>query len=138
MSNKGRAKRPTFAEIVAAVEAAPRTSVDPVEATPGRYCGTTLFDLAGHALNETDGRALEPQEIRAAALAGAGLVWDSCGCGGYCNDLVWVDSFALRQEAIRSAPTFHKRNPAHVQLLSGNGGEVLLVAGDLRWGDLLS
>lgn len=43
---------------------------------------------------------------------------------------MWLDPRAVPQEAIRAAPRFHQRNPAHVQLLSGPGGEVLLVAGD--------
>lgn len=99
MSSKGRAKRSTFAEIVAAVQASPPKSIEPADVTPGSYSGNTLFDLDGHALVETDGRALEPEEIRAAVLGGARLVWDSCGCGGYCNNLAWPDPVALRLEA---------------------------------------
>jgi len=137
VSNKGGPKRPTFAEIVAAVEATPPKILEPPNVTPGRYSGTTLYDLDGHPLDETDGLALEPEEIRAAVLAGARLVWDSCGCGGYCNNLIWPDPVALRREAVRSEPRFRKHDPARVELLTGAGGDVLLAAGGLCWGDLL-
>lgn len=137
MSNKGGPKRPTFAEIVAAVEATPPETLERSNVTPGRYSGTTLYDLEGHPLDETAGLPLQPEEIRAAVLAGARLVWDSCGCGGYCNNLIWPDPVALRREAGRSAPHFRRRDPARVELLTGAGGDVLLAAGGLRWGDLL-
>ena len=138
MSKKGGPKRPTFAEIVAAVEANLPVIPEPGEITPGRYSGTTLYDLDGSPLVETDRRSLEPKEITAAVLAGARLVWDSCGCGGYCNDLTWPDPVALRLEATRSTPRFRKADPARVELLTGASGEVLLATGGLRWGDLLS
>jgi hypothetical protein len=135
--NKGGSKRLTFAEIVAAVEATPPPIPEPRDVRPGRYSGDTLYDLDGNPLGETDARALEPEEVRAAVLAGAQLVWDACGCGGYCNDLEWPDLVALRREAKRSAPQYHKRDPVRVERLTGAGGEVLLATGGLRWGDLV-
>jgi len=138
VSKNGRTKRPTFAEIVAAVESNLPEILEPREITPGRYSGTILYDLDGIPLVETDRRLLEPKEIRAAVLAGARLVWDSCGCGGYCNDLVWPDLVALRLAAMSSAPRFRKADHARVELLTGASGEVLLASGGIRWGDLLS
>jgi hypothetical protein len=136
MRNSGGLKRQTFAEIVSAVESAPVPVAEKLEVTPGLYSGEVLHDLAGHPLHEVDDHALDADEIRASVLAGALLVWDSCGCGGYCNTLQWPEAAALRQEASKSAPRFRKKQPARVTRMTGAGGDVLLVAGDLRWGDL--
>jgi hypothetical protein len=136
MNNKGGNRRETFAQIVAAVEAAPARADREPEVTPGLYAGETLFDLKGNALNEVDDHALDPEEIRAAVLGGALLVWDSCGCGGYCNALEWPTQDELWKEAEASAPRFRKNDRARVTRLTGDGGDVLLVAGGMRWGDL--
>jgi hypothetical protein len=136
MNNNGGKRRETFAQIVAAVEAAPVLGDREPEVTPGLYSGETLFDLKGNALREFHDHALDPEEIRAAVLGGALLVWDSCGCGGYCNALEWPTQDELRREAEASAPRFRKNDPARVSLLTGDGGDVLLVAGGMRWGDL--
>ncbi len=136
MSSKSGSKKQTFAEIVAAVESdVPVPSKDSA-ISPGRFSGDTLYDLAGHALREVDDHALDPAEIRDAVLAGALLAWDSCGCGGYCNTLKWPDPESLLREASSAIPRFRKNHPARVTRLRGEGGDVLLVAGDLRWGDL--
>lgn len=107
------------------------------EITPGRLNGETLYDLEGHALVRRDDRALDPVEVQTEVLAGVRLVWDSCGCGGYCNVLERVDPVALRKEAERSAPVFHKADAVEVRTLTGAGGEVLLASGGLCWGALL-
>lgn len=136
MSSKGGAKRQTFAEIVAEVDSAPVQFAESPEITPGLYSGGILYDLSGHPLHEVDDHLLEPDEIRASILAGANLVWDSCGCGGYCNDLEWLELASLQREAAKSAPRFRKHRAARVTRMTGTGGDVLLVAGDLRWGEL--
>ena len=137
MNSKGGSRRQTFAEIVAAVESAPTLLPEEPKVTPGHYSsGDILYDLAGHPLHEVDDRALETEEIRAAVLDGARLVWDACGCGGYCNALEWPESVQLRTEALKAAPRFRKNDRARVTRLTGAGGDVLLVAGGLRWGDL--
>ena len=136
MSSKGGPKRETFAEIVAAVEAQPSVLPDEPTATPGHYSGVILYDLAGHPLHQVNDRALDTEEIRTAVLDGARLVWDACGCGGYCNELEWPEVVQLRNEAAKAAPRFRKNDRAHVTRLTGAGGDVLLVAGGLRWGDL--
>ena len=136
MNSKGGSRRQTFAEIVAAVESAPTLLPEEPKVTPGHYSGDILYDLAGHPLHEVDDRALETEEIRTAVLDGARLVWDACGCGGYCNALEWPESVQLRTEALKAAPRFRKNDRARVTRLTGAGGDVLLVAGGLRWGDL--
>ena len=137
MSRNGRARRPTFAEIVAAVEAMPAELSEPKEIKPGLFNGELLYDPEGRELTSTSDRALEPTEVRAAVLAGARVVWDSCGCGGYCNTLVWPDPAVLRREAERSSPRFRKNDPGRVDLLTGAGGDVLLVSGGMRWGEAI-
>lgn len=136
MSGKRGSKRRTFAEIVAAVGSEPARIPEYGTATPGRYSGDVLYDPEGHPLHEVDDHALEAEEVRAAVLAGARVVWDSCGCGGYCNALEWPESAALRREAARSAPRFRKNDGGRVTRLAGAGGEVLLVAGGIRWGEV--
>ena len=132
-----RLKRQTFAEIVADVDAAASVPTVLTEITPGRFNGETLYNLEGHALVRSDDRALGPVEVQTAVLAGVRLVWDSCGCGGYCNVLEWVgDRVALRKEAERPAPVFRKAS-VEVRTLTGAGGEVLLASGGLHWGALL-
>ncbi len=136
MNKKGGVRRQTFAQIVAAVDASPVAVDVQSEVTPGLYSGSTLFDLHGNALREVDDHTLDVEDIRAAVLGGALVVWDSCGCGGYCNALEWPAQDRLWKEAEASAPRFRKNDRARVSLLTGAGGDVLLVAGGLRWGDL--
>jgi hypothetical protein len=136
MSGKGGPARETFAEIVAAVEAKPSVLPEEPIVTPGHYSSVNLCDLAGHPLHQVDDRTLDTEEIRTAVLDGARLVWDACGCGGYCNELEWPEVVQLRNEAAKAAPRFRENDRAHVTRLTGAGGDVLLVVGGLRWGDL--
>jgi hypothetical protein len=136
MSTRGGVKRATFAQIVADVEARPTAFVEPLVITPGKFSGDKLYDLAGHQLTEIDGPALEPDEVRAGVLDGALVVWDACGCGGYCNALVWPEPADLRREAMKSGPRYRKGDPGRVTRWTGDGGDVLLIQGGYRWGDL--
>lgn len=131
------AHRQTIKEIVADLEQAPASPPEPVLIEPGKYSGDTLYDPDGHALVETADDDLTPEQTRAAVLDGARLAWDDCGCGGYCNAIEWPAPTDLRREAERAAPRFRKNTGAHVQRLAGNGGDVLLAVGGVRWGDLL-
>jgi hypothetical protein len=137
VSKKGQSKRPTFAQIVAAVDAIPAVVEEPKAIRPGLFNDDKLYDPEGRELMANSDRALEPKEVRAAVLAGARLVWDSCGCGGYCNSLEWPDMVALRHEAESSSPRFRKNNPVRVELLTGSGGDVLLASGGMQWGDVI-
>jgi hypothetical protein len=137
MSNRGGRKRTTFAQIVAEVDATPRAIIEPIAVTPGLFNGDALFDPSGNRLVEVDDRLLDPAEVHAAVLSGSRVVWDQCGCGGYCNELIWPDPAELRREANRSAPRNRKNHPARVTRWTGAGGDVLMIAGDYRWGDVL-
>lgn len=136
VTNKQRPRRQTFAEIVAVVDSTSSVLSEDVVIKPGVFNGSTLYDPEGRELVPTDGRALEPAGVQLAVLAGARLVWDACGCGGYCNDLEWPDRVALRKEAERSLPRFRKSDPVKVEVLTGSGGDVLLASGRIRWGDI--
>ena len=137
MNNKQHPRGQSFAEIVAVV--ASTSSARSAEAVikPGVYNGSTVYDPEGRELLTTDGRALEPAEVQSAVLAGARLVWDACGCGGYCGELKWPDRVALRKEAERSSPRFRISAPVRVEILTGGGGDVLLASGGIQWGDLI-
>jgi hypothetical protein len=104
---------------------------------PGVFNGTTLYDPEGREVAPADGRSLSPREVRAAVLGGARLVWDPCGCGGYCNNLAWPDEVALRRQARLSPPRFRKNHPVDVVVLTGAGGTVLLASGGVQWGDVI-
>jgi hypothetical protein len=137
MGSKNTNHRPTFADIVAEVDATPSSPVVVAPVEPGKYSGSTLYDPDGHALVEAGSRELGPEELRAAVLDGARLAWDECGCGGYCNAIEWPEREDLVREARRSAPRYQKNAGVHVRMLTGNGGDVVLAAGRVRWGDLL-
>jgi hypothetical protein len=138
MGSKNTHHRPTFAEIVAEVDATPSSPlVTTTEAEPGKYSGSTLYDPDGHALVEAGSRDLSPEELRAAVLDGARLAWDDCGCGAYCNAIEWPSPADTLREAERGVPRYQKNAGVHVRLLTGNGGDVVLAAGKVRWGDLL-
>ena len=136
VTNKQRPRRQTFAEIVAVVDSTSSVLSEDVVIKPGVFNGSTLYDPEGRELVPTDGRALEPAGVQLAVLAGARLVWDACGCGGYCNDLEWPDRVALGKEAERSLPRFRKNDPVKVEALTGSGGDVLFASGRIRWGDI--
>ena len=136
VTNKQRPRRQTFAEIVAVVDSTSSVLSEDVVIKPGVFNGSTLYDPEGRELVPTDGRALEPAGVQLAVLAGARLVWDACGCGGYCNDLEWPDRVALGKEAERSLPRFRKSDPVKVEVLTGSGGDVLFASGRIRWGDI--
>ena len=136
VTNKQRPRRQTFAGIVAVVDSTSSVLSEDVVIKPGVFNGSTLYDPEGRELVPTDGRALEPAGVQLAVLAGARLVWDACGCGGYCNDLEWPDRVALRKEAERSLPRFRKSDPVKVEVLTGSGGDVLLASGRIRWGGI--
>ena len=136
VTNKQRPRRQTFAEIVAVVDSTSSVLSEDVVIKPGVFNGSTLYDPEGRELVPTDGRALEPAGVQLAVLAGARLVWDACGCGGYCNDLEWPDRVALGKEAERSLPRFRKSDPVKVEVLTGSAGDVLLASGRIRWGDI--
>ena len=136
VTNKQRPRRQTFAGIVAVVDSTSSVLSEDVVIKPGVFNGSTLYDPEGRELVPTDGRALEPAGVQLAVLAGARLVWDACGCGGYCNDLEWPDRVALRKEAERSLPRFRKSDPVKVEVVTGSGGDVLFASGRIRWGDI--
>jgi hypothetical protein len=136
MAKKHTVHRPTLREIVADLDASP-APLEPDQVVPGKYSGDTLYDPDGHALVEAGERALTPDEVRAAVQGGARLAWDDCGCGGYCNEITWPEPSALADAAAAGSPRYGKNDGSHVRLLTGNGGDVVLAEGRVRWGDLL-
>lgn len=74
------------------------------------------------------------------AAAGAIVVWDPCGCGGFCG-FTWFapDDVAVM---VRSGPPTIRNNKRSSALISewrSDAGETLLLANqDVRWADLLA
>ena len=136
MAGKGKQQRQSLAQIAAELATKPAEAREPEPIIPGRYNDGTLYDLDGRPLAVAED--INFAELQAAALDGATVVWDPCGCGGYCNALTWFTSADLRREALKATPRGRKNDPAGATRLTGSAGDVILIAGGLRWGDLFS
>jgi hypothetical protein len=81
---------------------------------------------------------MSPNQAVLAVRAGALVVWDPCGCGGYCG-YDWLDvdrrQALLRAERPRIGRRPKKGRWGSVSLWrSGSGIELLLATADVRWG----
>jgi hypothetical protein len=129
-------KRPTFRDIVAEVQRAPRQLID---VRPGSVNGKgQLFDPHGRLLTK-DHAQITPADAAEQIRQGALLAFEGCGCGGSgaCS-ISWIDAPMLR--ALRETkPTFVKGygSPTWIDLWSGDGVAVVFAHGDVEWGDAL-
>jgi hypothetical protein len=122
--------RPTFADIVAEVESAP----PPQERSAGYY-GDTVVDAAGnvYGLTASDIDAARAREL---AATGAVVIWDDCGCGGYCG-LEWLDAAEVRALVASGPPDIlhKKRRRGSIAAYATDDGRPLLYVEDaVRWG----
>lgn len=131
---KHRRQKP-FREVVDALKAS--ASATP-EARP-------VPGLDGEKLVHLDGRTYElkrdelsPSEARELAAEGALVVWDSCACGGGCG-LEWFGADEVRKMVVAGEPKIRKKNHWEEiwEMRSSDRACVLLVSGDVQWGDLL-
>jgi hypothetical protein len=123
-----------FKDVVEALKSSPpaATPSDP----PGLY-GERLVHPNGRTYVLTRDELL-PAEAQTLAVAGAPVVWDSCACGGYCG-LEWFDQNESRRMVSGGEPRIWKKNATETisEWRSSDGACLLLVSGDVRWGDLL-
>ena len=130
---KRSGRRPSFKDIVESVEVRPTPEAAPV---PGLH-GNVLIDAAlrRYELVRDD---LSAEEAHALAQSGARLVWDSCGCGGYC-EVKWFSAEEVRSMASTGPPKLHrkKRHEAIAEMRADDGSCVILVNGDPKWGNAL-
>ena len=85
---------------------------------------------------------VSPDQAVRAIRAGALVVWDRCGCGGYCG-LDWLDAdrrqVLLTAERPRIGRRPKKGRWGNVSLwMSGSGIQLLLAEAHVRWGTELA
>lgn len=124
-----------FSEVVEALKASrpPETTVQPA---PGLH-DETLVDQRGEAYEVRRDR-LTPAEALELAAAGALVVWDSCSCGGQCG-LQWFGRDEVRRMVLSGEPRIRRKNYWEEiwEMRSATDSCILLVFGDVRWGDIL-
>lgn len=80
---------------------------------------------------------LTPAGAMDLVLAGARVVWDSCGCLGGCGDLEWFDR-AAGPGLVQSGPPVlrtRKGTPGELSYWRSADGRTLVLASyDVRWG----
>lgn len=112
----------------------------PVPPTAGPGCGSgRRSSFHGDHLHGPDGRSyrrsddqITPARAQDLLRAGALMVVDDCGCGGYCG-LDWPDA-AERATLARRPPSLTKRRAGWLEEWhSPEGGRLLLQNGDVRW-----
>ncbi|MBO9555898.1 hypothetical protein [Cellulomonas sp.] len=122
----------SFADIVREVESTPR---QPLEApAAGTLVDGVLTDPDGREYRRVED-TLTANRALALAAAGAVVVWDSCGCGGYCG-FEWFSAQDVKAMAASGAPVIRntKRARGNVSEWRSRSGDVLLLAeDDVRW-----
>ncbi|KQY23278.1 hypothetical protein ASD16_12035 [Cellulomonas sp. Root485] len=130
-------REPSFQEVVDALKATPTASTAIPEA-PGIYADGTVIAPDGRAYLEVASDVSSAVAFDAAA-AGAQVVWDSCGCGGYCA-LTWFDEAEVARMVASGRPTIRRTKKAYGSIAehrSADGRALLLVERDVRWGSVL-
>lgn len=131
-----RRPQQSFADIVREVEAAPEPP------KPERHAGLYPDEFVDkdnrHYVLVTEDvseeRALE------AARTGALVVWDTCGCGGYCG-MEWFTADDVQRMVASGRPNISrtKRRRGSVSEWHAEDGTVLLLAEDaVAWGDVMT
>ncbi|ROS21803.1 hypothetical protein [Cellulomonas sp. PhB150] len=131
-------RQPSFSEIVDAVKSSPQV-VPPEPTEPGIYPDGTVLapDRRRYVMATTD---ISSDYARAAGAGGAIAAWDPCGCGGFCG-LTWFDEADVARMAASGRPTIRRTKRAHGSISeyrSDDGRIVLLVEGDVRWGEFFA
>jgi hypothetical protein len=130
--------RQTFAEIVRDAEA-PRPTSAPAPHGPG-------FTPEGHLVDQRGIRytcaASDISAARALAVAyeGATVVWDSCGCGGYCP-LTWFGDTEVSRMVAAGTPRIRRTKRKHgraSEWRARDGRGLVLLEQDVEWADLVS
>ncbi|MGY4643674.1 hypothetical protein [Cellulomonas sp. URHB0016] len=133
-----RRRQPSFRDIVDAVKATPAaTSSEPDE--PGLYTDGRLVAPGGHLYTRAAGEISSADAFHAAA-AGAQVAWDPCGCGGYCG-LRWFDEADVAAMVALGRPNIRRTKKSRGSISeyrSEDGRGLLLMEGDVRWGDFLA
>lgn len=96
-----------------------------------------FFDLSGNLLTRIG--EVSPKKAQEVVMAGASVVWESCGCGGSVGcQAQWVEA-SIRDQLGSMRPRFEKGygSPTWLDLSEGDAGFVVYAHGDVEWGDAL-
>ena len=105
---------------------------------PGAHGDSLFVDQDGRPYHLAD-PSVDASSAQRAAAAGALVVWDPCGCGGYCG-YEWLD--AEQRSGLGSVvPRIRntKKRRGRIALYTGeHGGALLLVEESVTWGSTIS
>ena len=99
---------------------------------PGLHDGR-LVAPNGRVDELADGR-LSPKRAQELVAAGAPVVFDDCGCNGYCG-LGWPNDEERRRLARCSPPRVRRKRFGRLEeWRTREGSPVVFVSGDVHWG----
>lgn len=127
-----RRAQPTFDAVVADVRA--MTSA-PVTVKPGLQEDDSFADRGGRSYALVAVR-LTAADVTDRASKGALIVWDSCGCGGYC-ELSWLEPADIVQLVAAGAPKVSRKYRYLCEFSewrADDGAALVLVQGPVEWG----
>ena len=137
-------RRSTFADLVqqptwSETKAAHTGSHAP---RPGSFnAAGDFFDPAGRKLRLA-AADIEPEQAKALVEAGAMVVAEACGCGGFSGDCTpeWVNEDQLPRLRRGEAPVFTGRHgaPTWLDVWTNDEGTVVFAHGDVSWGNALT
>jgi hypothetical protein len=133
----------TFNDIVKDVQRISNERVVPVRERglyPDDFGELELVDESGHVYRQASPH-LASSEAQDLALAGAGVVWDPCGCGGGCG-MTWLSREDVKAAVASGPPKIVYKPPRHIgavsKWVSDNGHVYLLAEEQVLWGDRLA
>jgi len=132
-----RPARQSFADIVREVESTPQAP--PASPGAGMYANGVLTDPDGRQYTCVEA-TITAGRAHALAAAGAVVVWDSCGCGGYCG-FDWYSADDVKAMVASGPPTIRhtKNHRGNVSEWRSRSREVLVLAEDaVRWADRMA
>jgi hypothetical protein len=133
-----RPRKPSFADIVRDVKESPDPRAQQYT-HPGMQPDRTFVDQGGRVFHELHD-VVTPAYARELAASGALVVWDSCGCGGYCG-FEWLEPAAVARLAASGPPNprSNKRSGGGIaEWVAEDGSSLLLMWGNVGWGDELA
>jgi len=133
-----RRTQPIFAAVVVDVRAmtsAPVTSTAGLQEKAGLQEDDSFADRSGRSYALVDDR-LTAADVTDRASKGALIVWDSCGCGGYC-ELSWLEPADIVQLVATGAPKVPRKYRYLCEFSewrAADGSTLVLVQGPVEWG----
>jgi hypothetical protein len=139
----GKATRLTMAQIIEEVRTRPAAPADGDRwaPAPNTHTGSGLLSPDGRTFDRVQ-REIAPNDAVMLLRSGALVVWDACGCGGYCG-FDWLGA-ARRNALLNADPPRIGGRARRAQWGSmshwrcDDGTDLLLAANHVRWGQELA